>query len=36
MFILVLFGYKQNRIFTINCLTATLMDYIWDNCLKDV
>ncbi|EGR32639.1 hypothetical protein IMG5_076690 [Ichthyophthirius multifiliis] len=35
MFILVLFGYKQSRIFTIDCLTATLTDCIWQNCIKD-
>ena len=29
MFILVYFGYKQYRIFCINSLTASLMDYIW-------
>lgn len=36
MFIMLLFGYKQNRIFTIDCLTATLMDCIWANALKDM
>lgn len=36
MFILLLFGYKQSRIFTIDCLTATLMDCIWTNSLKDM
>jgi len=30
------FGYKQNRIFTIDCLTATLMDCMWANALKDM
>jgi hypothetical protein len=36
MFILLLFGYKQNRIFTIDCLTASLIDCIWTNCFKDM
>lgn len=36
MFIMLLFGYKQNRIFTTDCLTATLMDCIWANALKDM
>lgn len=36
MFIMLLFGYKQNRIFTTDCLTATLMDYIWANTVKDM
>ena len=36
MFILVYFGYKQHRIFTIDCLTASLMDYIGKLCLEDI
>ncbi len=36
MFILVQFGYKQSRIFTIDCLTSTLIDCIWANCIKDI
>lgn len=36
MFILVYFGYRQHRIFTIDCLTASLMDYIGKLCLEDI
>jgi len=36
MFILVYFGYRQHRIFTIDCLTASLMDYIGKLCLEDM
>ncbi len=36
MFIVILFGYKQQRIFTIDCLAASLIDCIWANCLKDI
>jgi hypothetical protein len=36
MFIQVLFGYKQSKIFTIDCLTATLLDYIWATCIKEI
>lgn len=36
MFILVLFGYKQNRIFTIDCLSASLIDAILETSVKDV
>lgn len=36
MFILVLFGYRQNRVFTIDCLSASLIDAILDNSLKDM
>eukprot|EP00828_Plagiopyla_frontata_P037669 TRINITY_DN4946_c0_g1_i2.p2 TRINITY_DN4946_c0_g1~~TRINITY_DN4946_c0_g1_i2.p2 ORF type:complete len:284 (-),score=90.11 TRINITY_DN4946_c0_g1_i2:1895-2746(-) len=36
MFILIQFGYKQSRVFTIDCLTATLIDCIWVTCIKDI
>lgn len=36
MFILVLFGYKQSKIFAIDCLTATLIDSIWFTALKEI
>ncbi|EAR84685.2 hypothetical protein TTHERM_00636870 (macronuclear) [Tetrahymena thermophila SB210] len=36
MLILVLFGYKQSKIFCIDCLTATLIDTIWLTCLKEI
>mmetsp|Transcript_56147 Transcript_56147/g.64428 ORF Transcript_56147/g.64428 Transcript_56147/m.64428 type:complete len:248 (+) Transcript_56147:3-746(+) len=36
MFVLVYFGYKQYRIFCIECLTATLVDYIWKLCKQDM
>ena len=36
MFIMLYFGYKQSRIFTIDCLTATLMDCMLSNSLKDM
>ena len=36
MFILVYFGYRQYRIFAIDCLTASLMDNIWNFCHKDM
>ncbi len=36
MFIVVLFGYKQTKVFTIDCLTASLIDCIWTNCLKEI
>jgi len=36
MFIQIQFGYKQSRVFTIDCLTATLMDTIWAACLSDI
>jgi chromosome segregation ATPase len=36
MFIVVYFGYKQYRIYTIDCLTASLMDTIWNCSLKDM
>ena len=36
MFILVLFGYKQSKIFAIDCLTASLIDCIWFAALKDI
>ena len=36
MFIMLLFGYKQSLIFTTDCLTATLMDCMWANTMKDM
>ena len=36
MFVLVYFGYKQYKIFCIECLTATLVDYIWKLCKQDM
>ncbi len=36
MFIMLLFGYKQSLIFTTDCLTATLMDCMWTNTMKDM
>lgn len=36
MFILVLFGYRQSKIFAIDCLTATLIDSIWLTALKEI
>ncbi len=36
MFILVLFGYRQSRIFTIDCLSASLIDAILDHSVKDM
>ena len=36
MFIVVYFGYKQHRIFTIDCLSASLIDAIIHNSLKDI
>lgn len=36
MFILVVFGYRQSRLFTIDCLTATLMDSIWQSAHKEL
>ena len=34
MFILINFGYKMQRVFTIDCLAATLFDCIWVTCYK--
>ncbi len=36
MFIIILFGYKLTRVFTIDCLAATLFDCIWLNSFKDL
>ena len=36
MFILVLFGYKLSKIFTIDCLASSLFDCIWTTCTKDI
>ncbi|KAM3141335.1 hypothetical protein pb186bvf_006453 [Paramecium bursaria] len=36
MFILVLFGYKQFKVFTIDCLGQTLIDCIWNTSLKEI
>jgi len=36
MFILILFGYKQSKIFAIDCLTATLIDSIWATAMKEI
>jgi hypothetical protein len=36
MFILVNFGYKMQKVFTIDCLAATLFDCIWLTCYKEL
>lgn len=34
MFILINFGYRSRKIFTIDCLAAALFDCIWEMCYK--
>ena len=36
MFILINFGYRCRKIFTIDCLAAALFDYIWEACYKEL
>jgi hypothetical protein len=36
MFIVLVFGYNQKMIFSIDCLTASLMDYIWRNSIDTI
>lgn len=36
MFILINFGYKLQKVFTIDCLAATLFDCIWATCFKEL
>jgi hypothetical protein len=36
MFILVNFGYKSRKIFTIDCLAAALFDCIWEMCYQEL
>jgi phosphatidylinositol kinase/protein kinase (PI-3 family) len=36
MFIIIIFGYKFKKIFTIDCLAAALFDCIWDQCYKQL
>ena len=36
MFISVEFGYKQKRLFNINCQTASLIDAVNDECYRDM
>ena len=36
MFIMVNFGYKCKKIFTIDCLAAALFDCIWEACYKEL
>ena len=36
MLIVVRFGYRQRRYFTINCLTASLADFIFLDCMAEM
>lgn len=36
MFILILYGYRQSKIFAIDCLAATLIDSIWATAMKEI
>lgn len=36
MFILINFGYRSRKIFTIDCLAAALFDCIWEACYKEL
>lgn len=36
MFILINFGYRCRKIFTIDCLAAAVFDCIWDACYKEL
>lgn len=36
MFIMINFGYKCKKIFTIDCLAAALFDCIWEACYKEL
>lgn len=36
MLIVVRFGYRQRRYFTIDCLTASLSDFIFADCLAEI
>ena len=36
MFILINFGYKSRKIFTIDCLAAAVFDCIWEACHKEL
>ena len=36
MFILINFGYRSRKIFTIDCLAAAVFDCIWDLCYKEL
>ena len=36
MFIMINFGYRSRKLFTIDCLAAALFDYIWNGCYKDL
>eukprot|EP01017_Pseudomicrothorax_dubius_P034373 TRINITY_DN4702_c0_g1_i1.p1 TRINITY_DN4702_c0_g1~~TRINITY_DN4702_c0_g1_i1.p1 ORF type:complete len:288 (-),score=76.17 TRINITY_DN4702_c0_g1_i1:118-921(-) len=36
MYVLINYGYKLNKIYSTDCLLATLMDYIWTNSYKDI
>lgn len=36
MFILINFGYRSRKIFTIDCLAAALFDHIWQACYREL
>lgn len=36
MFILINFGYRSRKIFTIDCLAAAVFDCIWEACYKEL
>jgi hypothetical protein len=36
MFILINFGYRCRKIFTIDCLAAAVFDCIWEACYKEL
>lgn len=36
MFILIQFGYKLSKVFSIDCLAASLFDCIWATCTKEM
>ncbi len=36
MFILINFGYRSRKIFTIDCLAAAVFDCIWEACHKEL
>lgn len=36
MFILINFGYRSRKMFTIDCLAAAVFDCIWEACYKEL